>query len=294
MDLAHHRRFACMTLAAGLCLAQAELRADVSRTTSPELSTCDDAQGSQSTSEPAIAALARSLAVPLKKAKARKVIVLNFLGSGGKPHPVGKWLADQLSAAIRIEYPKINTIDRSKLISDGDISVDPFDSNAISQMERSRARSVGADVAIVGDFAAVSNQIAVTLRVFRVDDPNWGFEPKTGLVPLSKEIAALTSEAIPALALEDGYPRGGQSGIGMPICVHCPPPQHADRAGVVILKVVVTTDGLPDRIKVWQSPDPDLSAIAIRTVQAWRFKPALRGDGNPVAVIIPIQITFIR
>jgi TonB family protein len=290
----HHQRTVRIMLAAGLGLTQAALCGGEKKIAARELTVYRDGQVPLSASEPAISALARSLAEPLKKAKARNVIVLDLRGSGGKPHPVGAWLADRLSAAIRKEYPKINAIDRSKLISNADISSGPMDSNAIFEMDVRQARSVGADVAIIGDFAAVSNQIGISLRVVRLPDPERVFGPMAGLIPLSKEIENLTNEAIPALELEDGYPHGGQSGVGMPDCTHCPPPKYADRAGVVVLKVVVTTDGRAGTIKVWTTPDPDLSAIAVRTVQAWRFKPAIGFDGNPIAVIIPVQITFLR
>ncbi len=35
-----------------------------------------------------------------------------------------------------------------------------------------------------------------------------------------------------------------------------------------------------------------VSFVTVRGVQAWRFKPALGFDGNPIAVIIPVQVTF--
>ncbi len=222
------------------------------------------------------------------------MIVFDLRGPKGQVHPVGKWLADQVSAAIRNQYPKIKTVDRSLLVSEGETSGAPMNEGAIFESEIQQTRSVGADVAITGNFAAVSNQIEVSLSVVSLADVGTSYGLRTGLIPISKEIADLMTEPIPALELKDGVPSGGKGGIGMPGCIHCPAPTEAPRSGVVILQVVVTSDGRPERIKVMSTPDSDLAAIAVGTVQAWRFKPVLGFDGNPIAVSIPIQITFAR
>jgi TonB family protein len=80
----------------------------------------------------------------------------------------------------------------------------------------------------------------------------------------------------------------------MPVCTHCPSPLRPGIGliGVVALEIVVTRDGQPDRIKIIKSPSPELAAAAVKAVQTWHFKPAVGFDGNPIAVITPIQISF--
>jgi TonB family protein len=287
-------RFVCGMLAAALCLAQAGLCGEPARATADDLRFYSDGQTSLGSSELAITALVRSLAEPLKKAKPRNLVVLGFRATSGRLHPVGKWLADQVSADIRIEYPKINTLDRSKLNSGSDIPETQTDAESIFLNQIHQAQSAGADVVIDGTFAELSNQIGISLSVIILADLPKTLDTRTGLIPISKEISDLSSEAIPGLELKEGVPRGGTGGIGMPDCVRCPSPKGIGRTGVVTLEIVVTNDGRPDRIRVMASPDPDLSAIAVRTVRGWRFKPALGFDGNPIAVFIPIQVTFNR
>jgi TonB family protein len=166
-----------------------------------------------------------------------------------------------------------------------------MDAAAIFQREIHQARIVGADVAITGDFAAVSDQIGVSLGVVKLADLGKTHEVRTGLIPISKELTDLTSEAIPALELVDGIPRAGKSGIGMPVCNYAPP-KSSGRSGFVILEIVVTKEGRPERIKVIKSPDPGLAALAVQSVQSWRCKPALGFDSDPIAVVTPILITF--
>lgn len=87
-------------------------------------------------------------------------------------------------------------------------------------------------------------------------------------------------------------------GTSIPICVHCPTPSYTDKAraakfeGAVVLGVVVTPDGQAGQIKVSQGAGLGLDESAIKTVKKWKFKPALGPDGNPVAVLVPIEVTF--
>jgi hypothetical protein len=73
------------------------------------------AQNAQQATDSAIIELVEGIAKPLKKANAKKVIVFDFRGPNQQLHPVGKWLADQVSMTIRKDFPKIEAIDRSLL-----------------------------------------------------------------------------------------------------------------------------------------------------------------------------------
>ena len=97
-----------------------------------------------SSSEPAIDSLVKTLAEPLKAVKAKNVVVFDLRGPNGGVYPAGKWISDLVSVAMRTEFPKLKIIDRSQLNSD---------KVALFEREVKEARSVGADVAIAGNFA---------------------------------------------------------------------------------------------------------------------------------------------
>jgi TonB family protein len=199
--------------------------------------------------------------------------------------------------AIQKDLPKIKAIDRSQLSPNNANAETSMDVNAIFTAETSRARSLGADVIITGTFARVSDQIGISLSIAKMANLEKTQDVRTGLVPISKEIMDLTPEPIPVLDLKDGIPRAGRSGITMPICTRCPAPEsprNAREGDVVLLEIVVTSEGRPERIKIIKSPSPDLADRAVRTVQSWRFKPAIGFDGSPVAVFTPIEVTFRR
>ena len=255
------------------------------------------AQGAQQSTESAITELVKSIAQPLNKANAKKVIVFDFRGPNEQVHPVGKWLADQVSMSIQRNMPKIKATDRLQQTPNNGIAETTPDANVIFAAETSRARSLGADVIITGTFARVSDQIGVSLSIARMADLEKTQDVRTGLVPISKEITDLTPEPIPVLELKDGIPRAGMGGIPMPICSRCPAPRfprNARDGDIVLLEIVVTREGRPERIKIIKSPSPELADSAVRTVQSWRFKPAIGFDGSPVAVFAPIEVTFRR
>ena len=90
----------------------------------------------------------------------------------------------------------------------------------------------------------------------------------------------------------------GKDGIGYPKCLYCPSPEYSKEAkkaklqGTVVLQAVIESDGHANNIEIKQSVSPDLDEIAIATVRKWRFQPALNQHGEPVSVIIPLELSF--
>jgi len=94
----------------------------------------------------------------------------------------------------------------------------------------------------------------------------------------------------------DGSPsRSGSRGVGYPSCEYCPSPEYPknDKAkhveGTIVLQVVVQPYGQATDIKVMKTPDQDFAEMAIEAVEKWRFKAALDQNGQPVAVVVPID-----
>jgi TonB family protein len=254
-----------------------------------------NAQSAHPATDSSITALVEGISQPLKRANTKKVIVFDFRGANEQVHPVGKWLADQVSMTIQKELPKIKAIDRSQLNPKSGIAEASTDPHLIFVAEINEARALGADVFISGTFARVSDQIGVSVEITKIADRGQTLEVRTGLVPISRAITDLSSEPIPGLDLKDGIPHAGIGGISMPICTRCPAPEtprNATKRGVVLLEIVVTPDGRPEKITIIKTPSPELADSAVRTVQSWRFKPAIGFDGSAIAVFTPIEVTF--
>ena len=109
---------------------------------------------------------------------------------------------------------------------------------------------------------------------------------------------ATTSAAVPSGGALAGIARPGVAGVTVPACVYCPNPSFTNEAraakfsGSVVLQVVVTADGRAENISVVRKAGYGLDQSAIETVKKWQFRPAKGPDGNPVATLVPIEVTF--
>jgi len=109
---------------------------------------------------------------------------------------------------------------------------------------------------------------------------------------------AATSAAGPSGGALAGIARPGVAGVTVPACVYCPNPSFTDAAraakfnGSVVLQVVVTADGRAENISVVRKAGYGLEQNAIETVKKWQFRPARGPDGDPVATVVPIEVTF--
>jgi TonB family protein len=113
----------------------------------------------------------------------------------------------------------------------------------------------------------------------------------------TEERATTSTVGMPSGALP-GVARPGVGGVTVPACVYCPSPNFTDEAraakfsGSVVLQVVVTADGRAENISVVRKAVYGLEQSAIETVKNWQFRPAKGPDGNPVATVVPIEVTF--
>ena len=93
--------------------------------------------------------------------------------------------------------------------------------------------------------------------------------------------------------------RAGKDGLTTPLCEFCPKAEYSPEArdakiqGTVYLMVTVLASGRVGEIKMLQGLEKSLDEQAIKVVrEQWTFKPATDRNGNPVDVILPVQITF--
>jgi protein TonB len=96
-------------------------------------------------------------------------------------------------------------------------------------------------------------------------------------------------------ATEPVYEIGGE--VKPPRQTYAPGPEYTDKArkkherGLVVLKLVVGSDGRTRDIKVVNSLSKELDGAAVDAVKKWKFTPATK-DGQPVAVHMSVEVTF--
>jgi TonB family protein len=245
-----------------------------------------------------IAALAERLATQLLASEKRRVFILDLTLPGDAACPLGAWLADRIAESLTQAHPELDVIPRA-LWTSKPLSLESLhDQNQVNAAKEEHARSLGAEVVVTGNFAAVADGIGVTLLARdSVSAGKSRFEALAEL-PLTTEMQSILTSRLPDRVVVDGAFWANTAGIGAPVCEECPAPQYTYVAaakklsGVVILAVRVTSSGVPEFVKLVRAPNPALANAALRTVRTWRFRPAFNARGDFVPVITDVVVSF--
>jgi TonB family protein len=246
----------------------------------------------------AIAALAERLGVQLLAANKKKPFILDLNLPNDLPCPLGAWLADRISESLAQAHPELKVIARDRWISARGPAEFAHDRNQEYAQNEQRAQSLGAEVLVQGNFAAIPAGIGVTLIASdRIAGGESRFEVLAE-IPITPEMQAVLTSALPQRAALHGVFRASTAGISSPLCEICPAPEYTYVAkakklqGVVITQISVSADGAVENVTIVRTPSPALANAAIHTVHNWRFKPAHNVQGESVPVIVDVAVAF--
>ncbi|MGO8788966.1 MAG: energy transducer TonB [Terriglobia bacterium] len=94
-----------------------------------------------------------------------------------------------------------------------------------------------------------------------------------------------------------GGPYSVGAGVSAPIPIYSPEPAYSEEArkakfaGIVLLWIVVDAQGTVRNIQIAKHLGMGLDEEAVKTVDTWKFKPALR-QGVPVPVQVQVEVSF--
>ncbi|MCU1241676.1 MAG: outer rane transport energization protein TonB [Candidatus Acidoferrum typicum] len=246
----------------------------------------------------AVAALAERLGVQLLAANKKKPFILDLSLPNDLPCPLGAWFADRISESLAQAHPELEVIARDRWSSARGPAEFAHDRNQEYAQNERRAQSLGAEVLVQGNFAAVPGGIGVTLIASdRIAGGESRFETLAE-IPITTEMQAVLTSPLPPRAALQGVFRASMAGISSPLCEICPAPEYTYVAkakklqGVVITQVSVGADGAVENVTIVRTPSPALANAAIRTVHNWRFKPAHNVQGESVPVIVDVAVAF--
>jgi TonB family protein len=245
-----------------------------------------------------IASLAERLAVQLLAASKKKPFVLDLTLANDQPCALGVWLADRLSESLAHAHPELEVIARDRWNLARQPSEFAHDRNQEYVQNEQRAQSLGAEILVQGNFAAVPGGIGITLMARdRLAGGESQFEALAE-IPFTSEMQAVVPSSLPQRAELQGVFRASTGGIGSALCDICPAPEYTYVAkakklqGVVIAQLSVGTNGSVGSVKIIRTPDPALSDAAIRSVRNWRFRAARNAQGDLVSVIVDVAVAF--
>ena len=246
----------------------------------------------------AIAALAERLSVQLLAANKKKPLILDLTLPNGVPCPLGAWLADKLSESLAQAHPELEVIPRNRWSSARAPAEFAHDQNQEYTQNEQRAQSLGAEVLVHGNFAAIPEGIGITLMASdRLAGGESRFEALAE-IPITSEMQAVLTSPLPQRSALQGVFKASIAGVGSPFCDVCPAPEYTYVAkakklqGLVIAQVWVAADGSAQNVKIVRTPSPALANAAIRTVRNWRFKPARNFQGEFVPVVVDVAVSF--
>jgi protein TonB len=252
------------------------------------------------TEEPraAIAALAERLGTQLLAANKKKPLILDLTLPNGVPCTLGAWLADKLSESLAQSHPELEVIPRNRWSSARMPVEFAHDHNQEYAQAEQRAQSLGAEVLVHGNFAAIPEGIGITLMASdRLSGGESRFEALAE-IPITPEMEAVLTSPLPQRSGLQGVFKASIAGVGAPFCEVCPAPEYTYVAkakklqGLVIAQVWVSADGTAENVKIVRTPSPDLAKAATRTVRNWRFKPARNFRGESVPVVVDVAVSF--
>jgi len=229
-----------------------------------------------------IPALAQALSVELQKHGVWRVLILDLEDPDRNTTPFVVWLADQLAASIE---PPLEVVDRKssrssldRLRVPGKNEFDTFDAALVT-----------------GSYSGADNGLGVSLRFVMQSGVNNTIYEK---LAMTDEIKSHLTVPLGLLVPMGGIFRGGEGGVTLPRCEHCPNPRYTKAAsnrrvqGTVVLSAVIDPKGRVSDAFVYKKLDPDLDRRAVEAVRGWNLTPAMNVDGKPVSCRVPIEVIF--
>ena len=229
------------------------------------------------------------------------VLAFDFAESSGEVTQLGIHLADELSEAMRTKAPGLTVLDRASLrdlISKDRLDPAYFQQDSVAFWA---AKSLGANVSIVGRIYADPDFITVTMHMFSGDpQKRIGVESKQlDWTPERHTWQAQSAKLLPPdLPWKDVPKWSSIHGHPELVCMYCPAPPYTDDArkaraqGKIMTRVLVGEDGLVQDAAVLQGLPFGLNAAAIEAVKKWRYKPLTGPDGKPMQVQVDIEMSF--
>ena len=256
---------------------------------------------------PEMDALAATLAEKINAYKVSSVVVVGGASPENKVSELGVILRDGLNDAL-VRHPEglrvISTADLSELVRRNRLSVGMMNCNLVAEWIADYSR---ADVAVVLRLERVENDRAlVTAEIWdqrttfpsnkhlKVTVPYARVESQIDLTESQMNSAGRKYDA----PLGTPAPKAGKDGVGMPLCVYCPKPDHTEAGrlakfhGTIYASVTVRLDGTADDIMIERPVGFGLDAMAINTLLGWRFKPAIDGQNHALVTRVPIELSF--
>lgn len=241
--------------------------------------------------------LASKITKELKPFKPHLVAVVDFRSFDDSAKPQGHYFAWILSSYLE-ERSKHKFAVASHVDFDKDLANLNVSSSTLVPGEalQSAAPRIGADVLITGTIEKLGNSYRLRVTPINVRDGK-----SLSTIDQSIKMTDFMESFVTPFPsnILDARAKGNLLSIAMPSCIRCPDPSYNELArskkvnGSCVLNVLISESGEPQQIRPTKLLGYGLDERAFEIIKTWKFKPTtLKKDGTPVAVIVPIEVTF--
>ncbi|HVS73841.1 MAG TPA: energy transducer TonB [Candidatus Acidoferrales bacterium] len=202
-------------------------------------------------------------------------------------------MAKKISATLAATVPGFQEIEPPLEKSSTESGQQFYSSAAIAEI----GRKSGAEVIVSGSFSFFETGLGVSLSVSEVGEKKFPTD-RNGLLAFTPDIPRPPEQLVSSGQGEPRIYRAGEGGVSIPRCIYCPDPNYPESArlkkkeGLVLLKIVVGTDGRVSRIQVIKASGAEFADLAMAAANKFMFAPAKGPDGRPVPVVVNYQVTF--
>lgn len=236
-----------------------------------------------------------ALAQQIADTKIHTLAVAEFVTPEGATSPRGKYLAGLLCENWLQHHRELVVV---KPASFGEaLAAQKLSLQELKTPESLKqiGKALGVEAIVSGSLTDTTDGYLLTVSVNAVSG---------GVAVLTIKQPVAHSLVLDSLATTDGdttatAPRAGAHGVGTPSCNYTPSPvftAEARKAKVsaasAVLLAVITPEGRTTSIRVTKDPGYGFALRAVEALAKWHCKPALDSDKKPIAVTVPIEITF--
>lgn len=234
------------------------------------------------------------------------VLVADVITPWGSTSRLGMQLADTLSAQIMAQGSGIQVVDRKQ--AEGYLAREHLESQLFKDRKALNwlGKELKAEEVLFGTIEKLGEQYSLKIELMNVSNEKQGpqeavylsiSDPTSSFAkfePYDAERQNTSATSVQSHVIVSA----GVKGVGLPMCIYCPPPLYTKEGrgakidGAVVLLATVTEDGRAADIRVLKGMPFGMNEQAVKSVSEWKFKPSTDGDGKPIAVRVPIQITF--
>ena len=233
-------------------------------------------------------------------AKQQTCVVMDFIEDDGVQTRIGVEMADDFSASMSSFAPQLAVLNRAEhaeSLESARLNT-PFEHREATAAKY--ARSVGADLVVIGQILKEKNDLYVRIRMLNAEG-----ESIAELHRILKTTAyfALGRDKLPPrpklpFPYWPDVPVAGHKGFEEPKCVSCPTPAYSEAArkartqGVMLVYLLIDTEGgVRDKVIAEGLPG-GLAEKGVEAIERWRFEPVHGPDGKPATIQVAIEVNF--